>query len=113
MIPETYLKILAQHGRPLKDIGSDDLALPRLMALKAINALRGSNVVILGVDVVRIKDGQPEYALENTHCEPEDYTSTDEYLRGSWDKVEQYMINYPDPLDGSIMYSLYVEEIIN
>ncbi len=111
MIPALYSEILAQYGRCLKDIGSDDIALPRLIALSAINALRGSNVVILGVDVVRIKDGRPEYTYDNSHCEPEDYASTEDYRRGSWEKIERYMCNYPDPLDGTILYALCVKEL--
>jgi len=111
MIPEIYTEILARYGRSLKDIGSDDVVLPRLIALKAINALRGSNVVILGVHVVRIKNGQPEFTYDNAHCEPEDYRSTNDYRRGSWEKIEDYVITYPDPLDGTIWYSLSVAEL--
>ncbi len=111
MIPEAYTEILVRSGRSLIDIGSDDIALPRLMTLKAINALRGSNVVILGVDVIRINEGRPEYTYDNAHCEPEEYDSIDEYLKGSWDRIERYLIGYPDPLDGTIWYALCVKDL--
>ena len=108
---DAYTEILARHGRSLKDIGSADVVLPRLMALKAINTLRGLNVVILGVDVVRIKDGFPEYTYDNAHCEPEDYTSSEDYRKGSLEKIARYLMNYPDPLDGTIWYALSVLEL--
>jgi hypothetical protein len=111
MIPETYTEILNKHGRSLQDIGSKDVALPREMVLKAIDALRGSNIAILGIDVIEIKDDYPQYTYDNSGCEREDYGSLEDYRRSSWDRIEQYLLNYPDPLDGTTWYALCVKEV--
>jgi hypothetical protein len=81
------------------------------MALKAINTLRGSNIAILGADVIELRDNRPEYTYDVVDCERKDYRSPEDYRRNSWDKIERYLLNYPDPLDGTIWYVLCVKEV--
>ncbi|MBC8036704.1 MAG: hypothetical protein H7X89_05760 [Rhizobiales bacterium] len=71
LIPKTFTEFLLSEGRPLAEInpGSDEYALKPLVALKALDLLSGSQVAVLGGDVLKDEIGKLTYTYENWYCE--------------------------------------------
>lgn len=70
-IPSIFTDHLLSKGRPLVEInqGSDEVALTPSNALEAIDLLAGSQVAILGGDVLSDASGKLSYTYENWYCE--------------------------------------------
>lgn len=111
LIPESYVEVLKTKGRSLQEIGINEIALQRPAALEAIQALKGSQVAILGGDVLRVLNERPEYSGDNWYCERQDAETLPDYLKRSWDVTEQYIRDYPDPEDGTVLYTFVVSEL--
>ena len=111
LIPPAYSQIVASKGRPLADIGVNESGLVRTDALSAIEALRGSNVPILGGDVLKMVEGTPRYTYDNWYCDRRTVEDLTAFLQRSWDMAESYVRAYKDPEDGTILYVLVVSEL--
>jgi hypothetical protein len=111
LIPESYIEVLNTKGRSLQDIGVNEVALQRPAALEAVRALEGSQVAILGGDVLRVFNNRPEYTGDNWYSEQQDPESLADFLKRSRDTAEQYIRAYPDPEDGTTLYTLVVSEL--
>jgi Immunity protein 40 len=111
LIPNKYSEVLQTKGRSLQEIGVNEIALQRPAALEAIQALRGSQVAILGGDVLRLLDGRPMYSGDNWYSQRYDSEDVTDFLRRSLDVAEQYINSYPDPEDGTVLYTLVISEL--
>lgn len=71
LIPSTFTDFLLSNGRSLAEIneGSDEIALRPPKALEAILLLAGSQVAVLGGDVLSDASGKLSYTHENWYCE--------------------------------------------
>jgi hypothetical protein len=70
-VPQKFSLLLHSEGRPLAEInpGSEELALKPAAALRAIELLAGTDVAILGGDVVSEASGKLRYTYQNWYCE--------------------------------------------
>jgi len=69
--PEDFSRFLQAEGKPLAEInpGSWEQALKPAAALKALEFLRGTDVAILGGDVLNDSSEELEYTYENWYRE--------------------------------------------
>ena len=111
LIPERYVEILKREGRPLQEIGVNEIALQQFAALEAIDALRESQAAILGGDVLRLINRRPVYSGDNWYCERQESETLQDFLKRSWDVADQYIRAYPDAEDGTVLYTLVVSEL--
>jgi hypothetical protein len=70
-VPKEFSLFLHSEGRPLAEInpGSDERALKAAAALRAIELLAGTDIAILGGDVLSESSGKLKYTYENWYCE--------------------------------------------
>ncbi|MDQ3919122.1 MAG: Imm40 family immunity protein [Acidobacteriota bacterium] len=111
LIPEKYSEVLNTKGRSLQEIGVNEIALQRPAALEAIQALRGSQMAILGGDVLRLLNGRPMYSGDNWYSEQYNSESLPDFIKRSLNVAEQYIRSYPDPEDGTVLYTLVISEL--
>ena len=102
--PDPYVRIL-EAGRPLAEInaGSDEVALTREAALAAVEALRDTEIAILGGDVLVDDHGLLRYALANWYSMPRERETPAEFARRSHRETAKYIRRYrswggPEPL---------------
>lgn len=71
LIPDLFTRFVSTVGRNLSEInpGSDEVALETSDAIKALDLLAGSQVAILGGDVLSDSSGKLSYVYENWYCE--------------------------------------------
>jgi hypothetical protein len=111
LIPETYRRFEKEKGRSLREIGVANVAFTRENVLEALELLRGSQVAVLGGDVLEIVNGKPQYVYANWHSDPRAGENLMNYLRRGIAEAERYIRRYPDPEDGRILYSLSISEL--
>lgn len=111
LIPDRYREILELRGFSLQEIGSAGSALAKSDALEAVDALKESQVAILGGDVVISTNGKLRYAKENWYIKKGSNEDLRDYLARSRQKAEDYIQTYPDPGNGTILYALIVSEL--
>ena len=111
LIPNSYAEILNTQGRPLQEIGVNEIALLRPAALEAIQALKGSQIAILGGDVLYVLNERPRYSGDNWYCERQASESLSDFLIRSWNVAEQYIRTYRDPEDETVLYTLVISEL--
>lgn len=103
-----YLDILSKEGRPLDEIGVNEIALPRDAALKAIEALKNTALAILGGDVYKLVSGKPDLSYDNWYCNREASESASDYAHRSWTLAEKYIRDYKETGKQPVLYSLIV-----
>src|SRR2546421_552561 len=71
LIPKAFADFLRSEGRPLSEInpGSRETGLRPESALRAIELLSGSQVAVLGGDVLKDESGKLSYTYANWYCE--------------------------------------------
>jgi len=71
LTPKLFTEFLSSEGRSLSEInpGSNEVALAPSNALRAIDLLSGSQVAILGGDLLSDKSGKLAYSYENWYCD--------------------------------------------
>ena len=69
-LPNEYVQILRDSGLSLDALnpGSQEIALDRDAALKALRSLSGSEIPVLGGDVLKKEGVTLQYAYANWHC---------------------------------------------
>jgi len=69
--PEIFVRFISSEGRKLSEInpGSDEVALVPSKAMEALKLLEGSQVAVLGGDVLSDSSGKLVYNYENWYCE--------------------------------------------
>jgi Immunity protein 40 len=70
-VPKDFSLFLHSEGKPLAEInpGSEEQALKPVAALQALELLAGSDVAILGGDVLSESSGKLAYTYKNCYCE--------------------------------------------
>ena len=111
LIPHSYEELLQIKGKPLKELGVAGSALVKGDALAAIDVLKGSQVAILGGDVLTFSGGKLSYAKANWYTNRKTNEQLNDFLARSWSESEDYVKSFPDPEDGSILYALVVSEL--
>lgn len=105
-IPTQYLDLLNSKGRSLHSIGSNEIALNRAALVEALKALKGKQVAILGVSILRVVDGKPEYNFDGWHSDLVKDHSFSDYAEKSWQAAFKYLGSYPDNGDDTILYAI-------
>lgn len=111
LTPQRYLEILKTSGRPLEEIGVRGVALTRRFALDAVASLKGTQVAIAGGDVLAIVGGKPRYTGDNWYVRRLQDEDVFTYVARSHEKAANYIRNYQDPEDGSVLYAIVVSEL--
>jgi hypothetical protein len=88
--------------------GSDEVAWSRADALAVLACLVASDVAVLGGDVLHRSKGRTAHAYDNWYCDRDSGKLWQTYVKRSRRVAEDYMRRYPDPEDGSILYTLTV-----
>ena len=70
LTPPVFIEFLLSEGRSLAELnqGGNEVALPLSKALRAIDFLSGSQVAILGGDILSDASGKLAYTYENWYC---------------------------------------------
>lgn len=65
-----FLRFITVAGRKLSEInpGSDEVALKPFMAIEALDLLSGTNIAVLGGDVLSDASGRLAYTYDNWYC---------------------------------------------
>jgi hypothetical protein len=106
---DEYNRILFHEGLPLSQInpGSTEYALSADAALRAIGALEGTAIAILGGDVLTENDGKLAYTESNWFCNKQDGSCDQEYAVASRAAAAEYISRY-EATTGARQHALYV-----
>jgi immunity protein 40 of polymorphic toxin system len=88
--------------------GCDEVAWSKADALAVLACLVASEVAVLGGDVLRRSNGRTQHAYDNWYCDRDHGEAWRTYVERSHRVAEDYVRRYPDPEDGSILYTLTV-----
>jgi Immunity protein 40 len=106
MISELYGQFCKDHGKSLGEVGVNAYAFAKPDALELITLVESSHVPILGGDVYEIVDGRFSLTYDNWYCQKEDFPSEEEYVKSSAAKARDYVTDYADPVDGTVLYRI-------
>jgi len=108
-LPAEYLKILADRGKSLKEVGVHETAIPRDATPDLIRALRGTDIAVLGGDVwLETSPGQFSPSYDNWHCDRKPNEPLLSFLVRSWNSAEEYVSAYPESGRGKHLYTVTV-----
>lgn len=104
-----YEALLARAGTPLDQFnpGSGAYALDRRVAVEAIEALHGTNRVILGGDVVKIVEGRLQYT-DSWFVERKSTESDASFATRSREYARRYVEGFWSPSDWVPLFVLVV-----
>ena len=105
-LPVKYIELLARHGRDLKELGVNGMALPRRPALEAVEALRLAKIPILATHVLHVVNGKIRHSYDSWCCKSPVDTTSEEYMRESFAEAERYIRAYPDSENGTVFYEI-------
>jgi hypothetical protein len=113
LIPDAYRILAKEKGRSLREIGCAGVAFARTDILDALESQKGGQVAVLGGDVVEIIDGelQHQHTYDNWHADRGPGEDLIDYIERSIAEAERYIRRYPDPEDGTILYSPVISEL--
>jgi hypothetical protein len=111
LVPELFREIERERGHSLTEIGTAGVAFTREDALRALECLKGSQAGVLGGDVLKITNGKLRYTHDGWHSDRKQEEDIVNFLRRSITETEKYIQSYPDPGDGTVLYSLVVSEL--
>jgi len=103
-----YQNLLDAKGISLRELGIQDMALERGDALAAVELLRKASTPILGGDVYVKRKANIELAYANWYSDPNPNEASNDYLRCSWHATENYIKNFPEPMDGEPLFVLVI-----
>jgi hypothetical protein len=107
--PEEYQHLLNTRGVALiESVGVPEIALERDAALLAIELLRKASIPILGGDVYVKRGVTIESHYSDWYTDPKPGEIHQSYMDRSWLRTEEYIKNYPQPLDGIPLFVLVV-----
>ncbi len=107
--PLDYQEILDRRGRRIQD--SDELGIDRTTVFLALAALSHRQVPIRRCDVVQVQFNSPEVTSATQHIDRGVGESDDRYFRRSHLEVEEFILRYSDPDDGSVLYVLHLDDV--
>jgi hypothetical protein len=111
LIPEPYRRLEKGKGRVLTEIGVAGVAFMREDILEALACLKGSQVAVLGGDVLEIVNGNLRYTHDSWYANRRPEEDLTGYLERSIAEAERYIRRFPDPEDGTILYSPVISEL--
>jgi hypothetical protein len=111
LIPEPYRRIEKEKGRALTEIGVAGVAFTREGILEALGCLKGSQIAVLGGDVLEVVNGRPQYTSDSWYANKEPGEDLRVYVERSIAEAEQYIRRFPEPEDGTILYSPTISEL--
>ena len=120
LIPDAYRRLEKEKGRCLRDMGVAGVAFLRKDVLDALEYLKGSQVVVLGGDVLKINSGaqpnsfhhgKPKPTYDSWHADRRSGEDLMDYIERSIAEAERYIRSYPDPEDGTILYCPVISEL--
>ncbi len=120
LIPDAYRRLEKEKGCSLREIDCAGVAFTRKDILDAIESLRGGQVAVLAGDVLKIASGaqpdglwygKPEPTYDNWYADRSPGEDLMDYIERSIAETERYIRSYPDPQDGTILYSPVISEL--
>jgi hypothetical protein len=111
LVPEPYRRLEKEKGRSLTEIGVAGVAFTREDILRALACLKGSQVAVLGGDVLEIVNGKPRYTYDSWYANRKPDEDLSDYLKRSIAEAEQYVRRFPEPENGLILYSPVISEL--
>jgi Immunity protein 40 len=95
-LPSEYIQILRDSGLSLEALnpGSQEIALDRDAALKALLSLSGSEIPVLGGDVLKKEGVTLQYAYANWHCSRQVSEPQDGYAKRSQQQAIDYVSKF-------------------
>jgi len=120
LIPDAYRRLEKEKGRSLRDIYCAGVAFARKDILEALECLKGSQVVVLGGDVLKIASRtqpdsfwyrKPEPTHDSWYVNRRPGEDLKDYIERGIAEAERYIRSYPDPEDGTILYSPVISEL--
>ena len=120
LIPGAYHRLEKEKWRTLRDIGVAGVAFTRKDLLEALECLKGSKVAVLGGDVLAInsgaqpdsfRHGKPKPTYDSWHADRRPGEDLMDYIERSIAEAEGYIRSYPDPEDGTLLYSPVISEL--
>lgn len=111
LIPEQYRRLENDRGRSLSEIGAKGIAFTRSDILTALQCLKGSQIVVLGGDVLTDDKGKLRYTHDSWYVNRRDGEAIVDYVERSIERAENYVRNFPDPDDSTVFYSPVLSEL--
>ena len=113
LTPDSFLRFVSAVGRNLSEInpGSDELALTPSDAIEALDFLSGSQVAILGGDVLSDSAGKLSYVYENWYCEQLRGEDLLDFVRRSQTVAREFIENLVKRRDSSLFVVLVHSEL--
>jgi immunity protein 40 of polymorphic toxin system len=90
---------------------SNGVAFTRADILEALESLKGTQAGVMGGDVLKIVDGKLRYTYDSWRADKKSEENIPGYLARSIEEDDRYIRNYPDPEDGTILYSPTISEL--
>ena len=110
LVPESYREIEKAKGRSLREIGSAGVAFTRADILEVFKSLKGTQVGVLGGDVLRIVGQKLRYTNDNWHVKKKPGENIADYLARSVAESERYVLGYRET-DATILYAPVISEL--
>ena len=106
------MAIISSEGRPLAEInpGSTEIALSRMAALKAIDALDNTNIAVLGGDIVVAEDERLRYADATWHTNRRAEEEAMAFALRSRIAASDYVRGYPQRPGPQPLFVLVLDE---
>jgi hypothetical protein len=103
-----YPEYCAVHGESLDSMGMFDVGFDRATVLGALELLSNAGAIVLGGDVLRRTVAGLEHTYDSWYFEPTQSKNIEQASLESIAHSRRYVLSYPDPGDGSILYRLVI-----
>ncbi len=96
LLPTRCSDLIKKYGVSLSqwNPGSEEVALNKEAALKVLEALEGSNIAVVGGDVVRIAQGRLKYVYAQWSCKRNAGEHAEEFAKRSQRAAHEYVLNF-------------------
>jgi len=96
LLPSRCSDLIKEHGIPLNrwNPGSEEVALDREVALKVLEALAGSNIAVIGGEVVCITQGRLKYVYAQWSSARNAGENSLEFSKRSQRAAQEYITNF-------------------
>ena len=105
---EDYQRLLKTKGVSLQELGIRDIALDRDDALLAVQFLQKAAIPILGGDVYLRRGNGIELAYADWHSDPKPGEELESYLSRSSSTAQDYVKNFRQPMDATILFAIVI-----
>ncbi len=91
------VKAILSCGISLSEMGVNNWALTEAQAIQALDKFESLETLVLGGDVYKMVDGEPESNYDNWYCERNDNEELGKFAARSINCARQYIGNYRNP----------------